>query len=110
MSSSNTDFDPTLGPWNILQYRSDTLLRLPTGEQNANGVVVAFDIYPYSGGTYPQTIFCFQNSGNIGVSFIIQITSTLHVIVGQFLPAMFNWDMVITEAKTLNNSKKIYSF
>lgn len=72
MNSSNTTYDPTFGPWNSLQCRSPSILIVPTGEQNANGLVVAFYIYPLTRAV--ATIFSFRNSGDLAASFSVEIT------------------------------------
>ena len=70
---------------------------------NAHGVVVAFDIYPFSG-TSSQTIFSFQNNVNLAVSFTVEITSTFLVDVLRYNVA---WQSVVKSANTLINSKQI---
>ena len=104
MSASDIDHDPTLGPWNILQCRSNTQLILQLSEQNANGVVVALDIFPISGGTYPQTIFAFRNSVSLAVSFTVELESDLRIKVWRFSTG---WNLIVNPATALSNSDNL---
>ena len=101
MSSSDTNYDPTFGPWNVLQCRSNTHLILPLNEQNANGVVVAVDIFPISGGTYPQLIFALRNSVNLAVTLTFELESGLRIKVSWYSAG---WNVIANPATALTNS------
>ena len=63
-----------MGPWNMLSCRPNSTLTLSLAEQNANGTVVGFDIYPYSSGaTNTQTIFAFRDSASLNVYFTFEL-------------------------------------
>ena len=64
-----------MGPWNMLSCRANSFFTLSLGQQNANGVVVGFDIYPYSGASSQQTIFAFRDTVNLAVSFAFEINT-----------------------------------
>ena len=73
MSSSDTDHDPTLGPWNTVQCRSNTQFIFPLSEQHANGVVIALDIFPLGGVASEQGLFAFRNSVSNTVTIHAQV-------------------------------------
>lgn len=83
-----------------MQCRTDTHLILPLGEQNANGAVVAFDIFPISGGTYPQSLFAFGNSANLALTLTVELEDSRLVYVWQHLPG---WTHIATSAVTLTD-------
>ena len=104
-SSSDTNHDPTLGPWNTVQCRTNTYLIFPLTEQNPNGVVVAFDIFPISGGTLPETIFALRNSITNGVTLTLELGFDRMVRVWQNLPGVINsWTHIVTSAGALTDS------
>ena len=105
VSSSNTDYDPTLGPWNTVQCRADTVLTLPTGEQNAHGMIIAFDIYPIPPNGL-QILFAFQNSANLNAVLTVQLVSR-QIRVGHFRDTSSVWDLIIETTNTLTTSKQI---
>ena len=74
-SQSNTIDDPILGPWNMLRCRTNSLLILSPSQNNANGAVFGFDIYPYSSQVSLQALFAFRDSVNLAVSFLVAINS-----------------------------------
>ena len=100
MSSSDTVYDPTFGPWNTVQC-TNTHLKLPLNEKNSNGTVVAFDIFPISGGTYPQSLFAFGNSENLAITLAVELGDNRLVYVYQNLPG---WKLIATSAVTLTDS------
>ena len=100
MSTSDTYDDPTLGPWNTLQCRTNTHLIFPLGEQNANGVVVAVNIFPISGGTYPQAIFALRNNVNFALTLTFELASDLRLKIWQNSPG---WNLRVDTATTLTN-------
>lgn len=83
LSSNDNNKDPNLGPWNVLQCRNNVYLSLPLGELNANGIVVAFDIYPYTGANV-QTILSFRNTQNLKVPFTIELMGNLWVAAWRY--------------------------
>ena len=107
MSSSDTDHDPALGAWNTVQCRSNTYLILPLNEQNANGVVVAVDIFPISGGTYPQLIFALRNSVNLAVTLTFELGEDLQPNIWQNLT---EWKRRVTPTAALTNSNLFSKF
>ena len=106
MSSSDTDHDPALGPWNTLQCRDNTHLKLQLTELNANGVVAAFDIFLNNEVTDSQALFALGNSENLAVTLNVELESDLRVHVWQNLDAVSNgWTKRVTSvgALTLSN-------
>ena len=55
---------PQLGPYNILNCRSMSILSLNGGSSSTNGMVIAMDIKPLDTTTPSQTIFSIRDSTN----------------------------------------------
>ena len=68
---------------------------------NANRTVVAFDIFPISGGTYPQTLFAFGNSVNLAIALRVELAEDGGIYIYQNLPG---WKLIVASAGTLTNS------
>ena len=73
MSQSDTIDNPVLGPWNTLGCRLNSFFTLSLNQQNANGVVVGANIYPYYGATGTQTIFAFRDSVSLAMPFAFEL-------------------------------------
>ena len=101
MNSADNSNDPNVGPWHLLQCRANSHLRLPLTDLNANGIVVAFDIYPYSDGAYPQTILSFRNSQNFAVPFTIELMNDLQVRAWRYDNP---WQNVVSSGNIITNS------
>ena len=56
----------------MLSCRTTSYFTLTLTEQNANGVVFAADLYPYSGATGTQTIFALGDPSNVHISFTFE--------------------------------------
>ena len=118
MSSSDTNFDPALGPWNMVQCRENTILFVPTGEQNANGVVVALDLYLNSVvGTGPRAIFTLRNSANLAISFTAQFNADreVHIWYGTSnsttsLVRAFKADQILTNSSLFSLNLSDHTF
>ena len=85
-----------------MQCRSNNFLIFPLNEQNANGVVVALDIFLISGGTYPQTIFSFRSSATLDGLLTIELSSDLKVSIFRFASYWFK-KVTSADALTLSN-------
>ena len=70
-SSGDTIADPTFVPWNIVQCRLNTQIILDLTESNANGVIVAADIFVLE--SRKHTIFSFRNKGTLDRGFTVEI-------------------------------------
>ena len=70
-------------------------------------MVIAFDAYPYTGGTYPQTIFSIRNNGNQAVSFTVQISNTFTIRVAHYVTAINDWQIIFSGGDALTPSKQI---
>ena len=102
-STGNTTWDPTFVSWNIVECRPDTQIRLDLAEPNADGVVVAADIFPVVAG-WKHTIFSFRNKGTRARGFTVEVDHDYSVRLWRDL-GDGGWDNpVITPAK-LNLSK-----
>ena len=83
-STSVDSYDPTFGAWNVLNCRTGgNFVLLPLSQPNAHGLIVAVDIYPYSGVSSAQTIFAIRNSANSLMSFTVEIKSDRYVYAFQ---------------------------
>ena len=69
-SSEDTNWDPTFVPWNIVQCRPNTQLRLDLTEPNANGVIVAADIFLLE--SRKHILFSFRNKGTLARGFTVE--------------------------------------
>ena len=72
-----------------------------------HGIVVAFHIYPLSGGGYPQCIFSLRNNVNRAVTFSVQLTAALEIRAGPFRTSTNSWHIVVEAENTLTMSKQI---
>ena len=71
-SSGDIHWDPTFGAWNIVQCRPDTQIRLDLTEPNANGVIIAVDIFLLEENK-KHTLFTFRNKGTLARGFTVEI-------------------------------------
>ena len=68
-SISHSSQDPTFGPYNILMCRSGQIASFPLNTSiSQDGLVVAFDFFPYSGGLATQTIFSIRDTATNFIS------------------------------------------
>ncbi len=68
-STSQSSQDPIFGPYNILMCRSEQIASFPLNASiSQDGLVVAFDFYPYSDGLATQTIFSIRDTGTNFIS------------------------------------------
>ena len=73
----DTVSDPSLGLYNLLQCRADSILSFVVGSGAApNGAVFAMDIYPYSGGPSTQTLFSIRDGSTNSVSFVAELSDS----------------------------------
>ena len=87
-----------------MECRTNTQLIFPLGEQNANGVVIAFDIFPISGGESIQGLFAFRNSASNTVTIHAQLASDRRVNVWyNSAGASHAWNNIITSTGALTN-------
>ena len=100
-SQSDTVDDPVIGAWNILNCRTNSFFTLSLNQQNANGTVVGFDIYPYPGTISKQTIFSFRDSGNLEITFTFEIFED-GTLTGA---SCCGWTIQIQTSATVNWSK-----
>ena len=100
-STAETTYDPDFGPWNTVQCRSGKILVLPLNQQNAHGVVVAMDIFPYAGGTYPQTLFAFRNPSNNQMSVTVELYNNFQVYAWQHYGG--SWQNRVQSVNTYTN-------
>ncbi len=63
-STSFTSWNPAFGPYNVLYCRPGTYLSFSTGVSNVNGLVVAMNIYIYSGFSGTENLFSIRDGGN----------------------------------------------
>jgi len=84
-STSVTTWDPVFGPYNVLYCRPGTYLSFTTGESNVNGLVVAMNIYFYSGFSGTENLFSIRDGGNSHFeSFAAELnTTTSQIQIGQ---------------------------
>lgn len=83
LSPSDSVSDPTFGPDNTLQCRSDTIFTFGVGTVATDGLVIAMDIKPYSGGPSTQTIFSIRDITSNIVPFVVNLddaTGTVTVV------------------------------
>ncbi len=68
-SMSKSSQDPTFGPYNILMCRSEQIASFSVNASiSQDGLVVAFDFYPYSDGLATQTIFSIRDTATNFIS------------------------------------------
>ena len=101
-SSGDTIADPTFVAWNIAQCRDGTQLRLDLTEPNANGVVIAADIYVL--GSQKHTFFSFRNKGNLAVGFTVEMFTDYTVRLYRD-PVNGTWANQAQTTAKLNSSK-----
>ena len=68
--------DPALSVKNILRCRADSILSFNVGSGASNGAIFAMDIYPYSGGPSPQTLFSIRDGSTNLVSFVAEFSDS----------------------------------
>ena len=102
-STSVDSYDPTFGAWNVLNCRTGgNFVLLPLSQPNAHGLIVAVDIYPRSGGSYPQTIFAIRNSANSAISFTVEFGSNMYVYAYQVDNGGY-WNLRFSSLTALTN-------
>jgi hypothetical protein len=68
-SASQSAQGPAFGPYNVLMCRSGKIASFPLNTSiSQDGLVVAFDFYPYSGGPMIQTIFSIRDKSTNFIS------------------------------------------
>ena len=102
VSPNDMTNDPDLGPWNSLQCRQNTILGLTIPESNANGIVVAADIFPFPTTTGPpQTIFSIRNRVNENMVFTVAIQPSGFIDVSKFTTT---WQTLFSSTQALDTS------
>ena len=99
-STGDTIADPAFVAWNIVQCRDDTQLRLDLTEPNANGVIVAADIFLF--GVQEHTLFAIRNKENRAMGFTVEIYIDYHV---QLWRNYGGWKKPVTSTAALTPSK-----
>ena len=106
-SSADTIADPAFVAWNIVQCRPNTQIRLDLTEPNANGVVVAADVFLVEE-SREHIFFSFRNKGTLALGFKVEIHTDKHVKLWRKVgPA---WVNHVTSTTTLNLSKSTSCF
>ena len=90
--------------WNIVQCRSNTQLRLDLTEPNANGVIIAIDIFLLEENR-KHTLFSFRNKGTLARGFTMEIFDDSYVRLWRNTGNAGSWDNPVTSAIPLNLSK-----
>ena len=85
-----------------MQCRPSTQLRLDLTESNANGLVIAFDIFVLE--SQKHTLFSFRNKGNLAMGFTLEIFYDYSVQLWQDTGGG-SWENPITTTTTLTPSK-----
>ena len=101
-SSGDTIANPAFVAWNIVQCRNGTQLRLDLTEPNANGVIVAADIFLFEE-NLKQTFFSFRNKGNLAMGFTVEIFNSNTVKLWRDIGG--GWENPVTSANPLTLSK-----
>ena len=76
LSTSDTSSDPALSVKNLLRCRADSILSFNVGRGASNGAIFAMDIYPYSGGPSPQTLFSIRDGSTNLVPFVAELSDS----------------------------------
>ena len=76
MSSTDTVSDPVLNIHNILNCRANSILSYSIGGTAPNGIIIAMDIKPLSGGPATQTLFSIRDSSTNTVPFMAELSDT----------------------------------
>ena len=87
----------------MVQCRPNTQLRLDLTEPNANGVIVAADIFVLEGGR-EHTLFSFRNKETLARGFAVEIYTDNYVKLMRNIGGG-SWDNPVTSATSLNLSK-----
>ena len=107
-SKADTTWDPTFVAWNIVQCRPGTQIRLDLTEPNANGVVVAADIFLVED-NWKHTIFSFQNKETLERGFAVEIDNDYSVRLWRG-PIGGSWENPLVTAAKLNLSNSYLFF
>ena len=83
-----------------MNCRQNSLLTLPFAGQNASGVVVGFDIYPYSGATQNQTTFALFDSATQESALTFDLNTDGTLMVSSCNPT--GCDVVFETSSTIN--------
>ena len=100
-SSGDTTWDPTFVPWNIVQCRDGTQLRLDLTEPNANGVIIMADIYLLDN-TQDHIFFTFRNKGNLAMGFKVEIDTARNIKMSRSIAGSWGSPLYCTNPLTLS--------
>ena len=76
MSSTDTTSDPVLNIDNVLNCRANTILSYSIGGTTPNGIIIAMNIRPLSGGPATQTLFSIRDGSTNAVAFVAELSDT----------------------------------
>ena len=107
VSTSPGGDDPNFGPWNTVHCRNNKALTLQIGGQNANGIVIAVDIYYTGPMSSDQTIFAIRNRVIPKNVFTVEISPSSAVTVWSYKASWTMWYGSTTLAAGKNLLKNI---